>query len=160
MDRLMYLFAAAVLLATALAAVAIWAPRWVAVKIGALVCAALLMPVAYAAFVELMGRPKPERLEWFQGSGKEAQVLGAQIREGEAIYLWVQFDPASEPVSYRLPWNQQTAKELQQARSETRETGAGVRFRWANRDRSDPDKKVFYPEAQQPLPPKYGAPAR
>lgn len=154
----MYIFGAAVMIATALATIAIWSPRRVAIKVAAVVWAVLLMPTAYAAFVELMGAPKPERLEWFRGLGQDARVVGTQLREGEAIYLWLQFDGAAAPVSYRLPWNERTAREMAEAMDRTRDTGETVRFRWASRNRSEEDgRELFYAEAPPPRPPKYNA---
>lgn len=153
----MYIFAAAVVIATALASIAIWSPRRVTVKVVAVACAVLLMPTAYAAFVELMGAPKPERLEWFRGHGQDARVLGTRIREGEAIYLWLQFEGAAEPLSYRLPWSERIARQMSETMQRTRDTGENIRFRWAGRNREEDGSPLFYAEPPPPRPPKYGA---
>ena len=57
-------------------------------------------------------KPKPIRMEWAMAAVPEATVLGATMRENEAIYLWLQFDQSSEPRAYVLPWNLETAKQL------------------------------------------------
>ena len=53
MTQLPFLFALAVILAAALASIAIWAPRRLLVRAGALACAVLFMPVAYAGLSDL-----------------------------------------------------------------------------------------------------------
>ena len=115
MSNLPYLFALAVVLAAMLASVAIWAPRGLAVKLAALACAATFMPVAYAGYSDLLSRPKPVSLEWWQGQAKEATILGSQMREGRSLYVWLQLPGTTEPRAYELPWNQQMAQQLQQA---------------------------------------------
>ena len=47
----------------------------------------LLIGVIYGGSIELLGRPKPLRLEW-RGTA-DAQVLGAMPIENEAIYVWL-----------------------------------------------------------------------
>lgn len=154
MDHLMYLFTAVVLIATALASIAVRAPRAVRVKIAALVLAALLMPTAYASLAELLGRPKPVTLEWAMAAVPETTVLGASVRENEAIYLWLRFDGTPEPIAYVLPWNIETAKQLQQAMRQAEADGTGVRMRRPFDSTLDPNEPLFYAEPQPALPPK------
>ncbi len=154
MDHLMYLFTAFVVIAASLAGIAIWAPRAVLIKVGALVLAALLMPTAYASLVELLGRPKPVTLEWAMGAVPEATVLGASMRENEAIYLWLRFDGIPEPIAYVLPWNMETAKQLQQAMAQAEADGTVVRMRRPFESDRDPSEPLFYAEPQPPLPTK------
>ena len=92
MDHLMELFAFVVLIAGALASIAIWSPRRLWIKGSALVLAALLMAAGYASMIELLGKPKPATMEWARARLQEATVLGATVREGEAIYLWLRLD--------------------------------------------------------------------
>src|SRR3954467_396869 len=100
MSNLPYLFALAIALAVALASIAIWAPRGLAVKLAALACTAMFMPVAYARYSALLRRPKPVSLEWWQGQAEEATILGSQMKEGQSLYLWLQLPGATEPRAY------------------------------------------------------------
>ena len=63
MNHLIYLFAAVVLIAAGLSAIAFWSPRSVGVKVSALVLAALLMLTGHLGLVDLLGMPKPASLE-------------------------------------------------------------------------------------------------
>ncbi len=87
MQDLTYHFIVLVVLAAGLAAVAISAPRPLWVRASSLGLAALFMVVSYASLANLLGQPKPLALEWRQAAIVEAEVLGASIREGEAIYV-------------------------------------------------------------------------
>lgn len=154
MDMLVALFGAVVAIATALAALAVWAPRAVAAKAAAIGFAALLMAAGYVGFVELLGRPKPAAMEWFAGRTKEARVLAMRFKEGEAIYLWLELDGETRPRAYMLPWSVERARELQEAMQEAQARGTGVRMRRpfaGRRGRQDP---MFYAAPRPPLPPK------
>ena len=154
MDHLMYLFTIVVVLAAALAGIAVWAPRATPIKVGALVLAALLMVAAYASLVDLLGKPKPVTMEWAMGAVPEATVLGASMREGEAIYLWLEFDEMPEPIAYVLPWNMETARQLQQAMRQAEAEGTVARMRRPFEPGGDPNEPLFYAEPQPALPPK------
>ena len=154
MPHLMYLFTAVVVIAAALAGIAVWAPRALWVKVSALVLAALLMAGAYGGLVDLLGRPKPATMEWVMGAAPEATVLGASLRENEAIYLWLQFDETPAPRAYVLPWSLETAKQLQKATQQAEAQGSAVRMRRPFESTPDPNEPLFYAEPQPPLPPK------
>ncbi len=153
-DSLMYLFTAVVVLASALAAITVWAPRAVWLKVVALVTAALLMPTAYAGLVDLLGRPKPVTMEWAAGAAPEATVLGVRLHEGEAIYLWLEFDAAREPRAYVLPWRLKTAEQLQDAMRLAEANGVTVRMRHPFDAEADSDEPLFYAAPHPPLPEK------
>ena len=154
MNNLPYLFAVAVLLAGGLATIAIWAPRRLGPKAGALACAALFMPVGYAGFSDLLSRPKPVALEWWLAHAQEATVLGSQMREGTSLYLWLQVDGEPEPRAYRLPWDQRTAQQLQAALDEAQRNGTQARMRLPFEPTLDAREPKFYAPPQPALPPK------
>ena len=154
MDDLMYLFTAVVVIAAALAGITVWARRAVWIKVSALVLTVLLMATAYAALVELLGKPKPVALEWAMQFVPEATVLGVSMRENEAIYLWLQFDGGAEPRAYVLPWHMETAKQLHQAMQQADANGTAVRMRRPFESDHDPNESLFYAEPQPALPPK------
>ena len=59
MEFLIYFFIGTVALFALLAAIAIWSPRRTAVRVVALVTAALMMPLGYLQLTELLSRSKP-----------------------------------------------------------------------------------------------------
>ena len=71
----------------------------------------ILIAVIYGGSIELLGRPKPLRLEW-RGTA-DAQVLSAMPVENEAIYVWLVMPGATEPCAYVLPLSLEAAQRLQ-----------------------------------------------
>jgi hypothetical protein len=115
----------------------------------------VLVAVVYAGSAELLGRPKPMRLEW--RDAQHVQVLGASMRENEAIYVWLQFDGQSEPRAYRLPWSIEAAQQLQTAMQEGEANGAGVQMTMTGDNGLDQREPKFYATPQAALPDKnYG----
>lgn len=155
MNLVLHLFAGSLGLAAALAAIAIWSPRALWIKVGALTITALFVPLTYASVLELLSRPKPVALEWVRSGAAEAKVLGADLREGERIYLWLRVPGVDEPRFYTLPWDQKLAEQLHKAQREAAEQGTDVRAK--NLFKKAPkgeEKAVFYARPQEALPPK------
>lgn len=153
MDALIPLFAVAVVLAVALAGIAIWAPRALGLKLTALGTMVLLVPVAYLSLTELLGRPKPVGLEWSRTVFVEANVLGTDLREGEAIYLWLQADGTSAPRAYVLPWDLNVARQLHAAQQSAQSQGTPLRMRRKDPSQSDDDVEPMFYAAPQPRQP-------
>lgn len=127
MDIIYYLFAGAVAVAAGLASLAIWAPRITRVRVAALALAALFIPVAYVEMAELLSKPKPMSFEWFERASNDALVLGINLDEGRAIYLWLRLSGDSEPRYYVIPWNVRLAEKLEDAADDAvRRSGAIV----------------------------------
>ncbi len=154
MESLTYLHAVTVLIGAGLAAIAIRAPRPMLMRVGAIVLAGFLMVSAYAGYAELLGRPKPTNFEWAARNVSEAVVLAAEMREGEAIYLWLQLDENPEPRAYTLPWSLQAARQLHRARAQAEQRGTAVRVRGPFLEGHLDGERMFYADPQQPLPPK------
>jgi len=154
MSQVLYLFAASLGLATALASISIWSPRAVWIKVGALSLAALFLPVTYFSVIELLSRPKPIALEWQRADLAEAKVIGAELREGEAIYLWLRAPGVEEPRSYILPWDQKLAEQLHGAQREANARGTAVRARGLFATGQDRQQPMFYAMPQPARPPK------
>jgi hypothetical protein len=112
----------------------------------------VLVAVVYAGSAELLGRPKPMRLEW--RDAQHAQVLGASMRENEAIYVWLQVEGQSEPRAYRLPWSIQAAQQLQTAMQEGEANGTGVQMTMTGDNGLDQREPKFYATPQAALPDK------
>ncbi|MFQ5757008.1 MAG: hypothetical protein ACE5H7_13095 [Acidiferrobacterales bacterium] len=154
MSQAFYLFTVSLGLAAILAAISIWSPRALWLKIGALVVAALFLPATYFSLVELLSRPKPVVLEWTQRDLSEADVIGADLREGKSIYLWLKVDGLEEPRSYVLAWDQKLAEQLHGARREAEAKGTGVRVSRPFMSKQEKGHLVFYAAPQPARPPK------
>jgi hypothetical protein len=154
MGDLLYLFGAAILVTSILTSISIWAPRRVIVRAAAFGLAVLFVPLSYASFASLLSKPKPVALEWIQANTQEASVLGSSIREGEAIYIWLQMPGVDEPRAYTLPWNRSVANQLQEARRKAEEQGTGLGMRLPFEHSWDKQEPTFYPLPQPAMPPK------
>lgn len=154
MTELYILFAASTALAALLAMISIWSHRKLTAKVTALVATALFIPTVYMSYSDLLSRPKPVTLEWWHQDASEATVVGSKLREGEAIYLWIELAEADEPRAYRLPWAQELAKQLYGAQREAEAKGTKVKMRLPFRNRTDEQELLFYAQPQPPLPPK------
>lgn len=154
MNSLTWLHAIVVLIAAGLAAIAIRAPRPLMLRSAAVILAGSLMAAAYAGYSELLGRPKPANFEWAARNVTEALVIAAEMRENEAIYLWLRLDGETEPRAYALPWSEQAARQLHRARADAEQRGTGVRIRGPFRTNLRDGEKMFYAEPQPALPPK------
>ena len=152
MDTLMYLYTSAVVIAAARASIAVLAPRGLLLKLSARAPSALLLAPAYPSLVTLLGGPKPANLEWALATVPDATVIGATMREHEAIYLWLKFEDNPEPLSYALPWNLEMAKELQKAMRQAKGSGTKVRMRKPFDRSLDRTEPMFYAEPQPALP--------
>lgn len=154
MSHVFYLFAVSLGLASALAGICIWSPRPLWLKVSALAIAVLFLPVTYASVVELLSRPKPIALEWKRADLAEAKVIGADLREGESIYLWLRVPGVEEPRFYVLPWDQQRAEQLHGAQREASAKGTAVHARGLFATSQDRQQPMFYALPQPARPPK------
>ena len=115
MDILIFTFIGVAMIAAALASLAIWAPRALAVRIIAVLITTLLLPVAYLQFAELLSRPKPMTFEWYEKGADKADLISVSLHEGVAIYLWLRLEGSFVPRSYVVPWNLKIAEKLEDA---------------------------------------------
>ena len=154
MTELFHLFAASAALAAVLAAISIWSHRKLRVKLCAVLATALFIPTIYLTYADLLSRPKPASIEWWHRDASEATVVASRLREGEAIYLWIEIADSDEPRAYKLPWQQRIAKELYGAQREADAMGTKVRMRLPFKDQEKALDPVFYAQPQPPLPAK------
>jgi hypothetical protein len=147
-------FALVALLAAGLASIAIWSPRRLLIRVGAVALATLFLPTAWAAMSDLMSRPKPIDFEWWHQAEGEATVLSSQLREGDGVYLWLQISGAVEPRSYRLPWDRKLAEDLEKARAEAEKNGTPMMMRMPFERTYDKRDRKFYTMPQPALPDK------
>ncbi len=148
-------YAVFVVLAAVLALIAIWSRRRLVFRAGSVALLALTAAVAYGAFNDLLSRPKPAALE-FRGAGiEEAEVIGAALREGRGIYLWLRLPDVIEPRYYVLPWNLPLAEELQKVMREAKRNRAGMAMRLPFEGGLEKrDAPRFYAHPQTKLPDK------
>jgi hypothetical protein len=154
MSTLTLLFVASVLLAAALASAVLWSRHRTVVKLAALAGLLCFLPLGYAAYADLLSRPKPISLEWWHRNAEEATVIGQQMREGEGMFLWLQFSGDPEPRAYVLPWDQKLAEQLQMAWEEAQKNGTGVRMKLPFEPTLDGREPKFYAMPQPQLPSK------
>lgn len=131
-----------------LAHIAIWAPRRVRVKAGALGLAVVLFAAFAGAHVEALGRPKPIAWEWHQLPAR-TPVLAFKLEEPRAIYVWLDL---GEPRAYALPWSKEVAQALVQARRQGEADGTGIEMQTGAGPRSD--QPTFHARPQPANPPK------
>ena len=112
----------------------------------------VLIGVVYVGSVELLSRPKPMRLEWRDVA--QAKVIGATMREGEGIYVWLEVPGANEPRAYALPWDMPMAQQLQTAMQEGQANGTDVQMSMPFDPGLDNREPKFYAAPQQALPEK------
>jgi hypothetical protein len=148
------LFVGLALVAGGLAWLAVWSPRRPAVKLAAVLLAALLLPLGYAALADLPGRPKPVRDEWLRANAEEAVVLAFDLEEGRAIHLWLRLPGVGEPRAYRLPWSRPLAQQLQEAGRAAERAGTAVAMRRPFEPSLDDREPRVYPLPQPAGPPK------
>ncbi len=141
-------------LAFVLANIAIWSPRKLRVKMGALATAAIFLPAAYMSLSEMLSRPKPVGSEWVRRELAEATVISAQMVEGEAIYVWLGLEGVKEPRAYTLPWDEKTARQLHGARRNAEASGTKVKMRNPFEQSNDKRERLFYAAPQAPPPEK------
>lgn len=147
-------FAVFVLAGAVLASISVWAPRRMRWKVGAVGLSAVLAVTAYASLVDLLGRPKPVEMEWASAMLPEATVVATELREPEAIYLWLRFDDQATPRAYALPWSLDTARQLQELMQKAEQRATSVRVRPDFARNVDTNEPLFYVAPQAALPPK------
>ena len=154
MSELTAVFAVLGGMAFVLANVAIWSPRSLRVKMGALATAAVFLPATYMSLSEMLSRPKPVGSEWARRELAEATVIGSQMVEGQAIYLWLGLEGVEEPRAYSLPWNEKVARQLHGARRTAEASGTRVKMRNPFEQSNDKRERIFYAAPQAPPPVK------
>lgn len=154
MDLALYFFVPTAIAAALLCNIGIWSPRNGWLKISAILITALFLPLAYGSISELLSRPKPVSLEWARRALPEAQLIGASMQEGKAIYIWLQTSETPEPRAYELPWNKETAKQLQRAQRLAKRSKNGVKIRRPFQAEQDPREPMFYAAPRKSLPTK------
>ena len=113
MDAVFFLFFGAAAGMMGLASIAIWSPRRVWIRTLALAIGLCMLPLGYISLAELLSKPKPKQLAWFERNVDRAHILGIDFAEGKAIYLWMRLPGSIEPRYYKFRWSQKIAESLQ-----------------------------------------------
>jgi hypothetical protein len=111
-----------------------------------------LIAIVYGGGLELLGRPKPLRLEWRDAAA--AKVLSAVPVEGKAIYVWLSLPDSPEPRAYTLRWSVDMAQQLQTAMSDAEANGTAVQMTMPFDGGLDDREPKFYAMPQPALPAK------
>ncbi|MFQ5913132.1 MAG: hypothetical protein ACE5JS_08115 [Nitrospinota bacterium] len=157
MEALTLLFAFTVLVTLALVLVAVRWARSGRARILIIGLFAVLLPAGFIGPASLLGKAKPVSLEWFQTEVEEAEVLSAQVVEGDGIYLTLVWDRI--PYLYKLPWNLKVAQQLQDAMRQGEDNGTKTRMRRPFEPSLDDQQPLFYAPPQEARPAKQ-APGR
>jgi hypothetical protein len=83
---------------------------------------------------------------------QEASILSASYVEGEAIYLTLQWGQV--PNLYRIPWDRNTAEQLQQAMRDAQRDGSTAMMRLPFEPSWDRSEPRFYALPQPKMPDK------
>lgn len=157
MANFLLYFAATATLAGAVAALTLTLPRALWLKFAALGAAGVLVVTVHYGMSDMLGRPKPVSLSWLQAGADEMQVVAAQLDEPHAVYLWLRMPEAAEPRAFSMPWSEQAARQLSDARRKAEQHGTEVVMRMKQSNPEADDEPMFYAEPQPALPPKQAA---
>jgi hypothetical protein len=157
MNPVLLWFGIAALIIGALASIAIWSPRDRRIKLGALGCATLMLPISYISLNDLLGRPKGIDMDTASAFAEQARVISSVVEEDVAIYLWLQLDGIDDPRAFQLPWDKQLAIDLHKAQQQAEAEGTKVKMRKLDEESLDEQEPVFYAAAQPAPPPKQAA---
>lgn len=128
-----------------------------AFRLVSLLYLACSIAMALYLFNQLLSHPRPVDQEYFSRA-REAVVLAARPKAGEAIYLWLQLPDRQAPAYYVMPWSAQAAGDLEIAQREAAQREGVLMldapFRHGLRQGIKGDEKdtVFY-AAAPPRPP-------
>jgi hypothetical protein len=117
----------------------------------------VLVAMVYGGTAELMGQPKPMRVEWRDAA--QARLIAATMRENVGIYVWLEVEAQAEPRAYALPWDQQMAQQLQRAMSDAQQNGTFVQMVAPFDSGMDERAPKFYAMPQPAMPEKDYSPA-
>jgi len=161
MEALTFTTFALVVVVLALSAIAIASPRRFLVKILAVACMIFACVIGYVGFADLLGRPKPIKLEWIHRNAPTATVLGVDITEGVGIYLMLKLPEMPEPHLYKFPWDRDFAEKLQKGLRGAERQGTKLMLKFPFEpsldDREFPHTE-FYLLPQPATPPKESQP--
>ena len=98
----------------ALAAAVLW--QWKDPSVRRASAFLFFVALAAIALLSFLGTPKPIWAE----HGKLGIVVAVEYEVGRAIYIWTRGNP---PVSYELPWSEETAEALEEGLRKARQEG-------------------------------------
>ena len=153
MEMLTIQIAGLLLIGLVLVLVGVWSAQHGAARLVMIVLFSGLLVFVFGGATSLIGRPKPVAVEWLAPQVEEATILGAHMIEPQSIYLTLMWGD-SEPRLYVLPWNQQTAEQLQRALTEAEENGTQAMMKHPFETTQDEQQPLFYAQPQPKLPDK------
>ena len=95
----------------------------VVLKFISLIVGSVLILFFALSISDSLGLPKPFNWEWRYKDRDIVEVVGYDIREGQALYLYLKIEGVDEPRSYVLGWNLKMAEQLQEAGEKAKRSG-------------------------------------
>ena len=150
---------AVVALFAAAAHLAIWSRAGTWARPAAVTLFLVGLPLIAAAGVHSLGHHRPINLAWELGKG-EYLILGVKMEQDRAIYLYLEAPDRLEPWPLVLPWDNETANEIQKAMDGSEGEGTdGDGKMMMNYDPSLDDNPLqFHPLPQHPVLPAKPSP--
>lgn len=88
--------------------------------------------VGFSSFVRLLSLPKPAKIEWLYTNIDEVEVLAADIKSNEKLYIWMRIPGVHEPRYYIFDWDEQRARQMQQALNKKARKGGKGKIKMKN----------------------------
>ena len=123
-------------------------------KLTAIGLVLLYAPYHWFGLQEQLSKPKSVQLEFVHRHAKTANLVGATMKEGVAIWVWLQLPGEVEPRAYRLPWSRELAQQLQGAQQAGQKNGQGIEMRAPFEESLERREPVFHARPQEALPEK------
>ena len=154
MELLNVQIASLMLIGLALVLIGIWSARHGGARVAMLTLFTALLVQVYSSSASLLGRAKPMQLEWLQPQIAEVTILNGYLIEQEGIFLTLVWSDVP-PRLYVMPWDENTAQQLQQAMQDAEQSGTEVKMRMPfEQQKAEQQEPVFYALPQQKLPDK------
>lgn len=147
------LYAAFLAIGVALGSLAIWS-RTSGPRISAVALLLCFVPLGLGGLASLTGEPRRANLEWWARNAEDVEVLGFELRENVAIYVYARVPGYDAPQSYALPWSTPQAEQLQDAAQQAEGEGGTLRMRRPFDSSLDEMEQLFYRDPPQAMPEK------
>lgn len=133
------------LICAVLAILAVWARRPTGARPLSVLCLVVSLPITALAVSAPMGWAVP--MMPLTAPGGEYRVAGLKMVLGEGIYVLLDIGPG-EPRHYRLPWDQEQAKKLQEMLDDPANGGVKLKIPYEKSWEKNP---TFHPLPQPQL---------
>ena len=126
------IYAVVTVLALWLAVMLAWTRTQLAIRWAGVVVALAIVVTAYPAVNKVLSYPRSANQEWWANRDTETTLIGAYVREGFGIDLWVLLPQSPIPRYYTLPWDENSrefVKKLMEAMQQAKKDGTKVKLK-------------------------------